>query len=383
MKNTLLEYASKYLKYLLSIPFFLVFTVSKSQSADSLSFFNNLRLGAQVNYGTIIPHHSSISYVLESNIQGAEILLTTDTYGRTEWDRAFRFPRMGVGYLYSSLGNNEVFGKAHASFLFMDIPFSEKEKKLHVSYQINFGFSYLTETFDVHSNPLNVAISSGLNLYVSFRLNTLLKLGEHSEVLMGASLQHFSNGKIATPNLGLNAFALNIGYKYLLSPSRKMERNYSTIPWTKQHNIELIASGGTKTDDQVTGTYYPISTFVGDYKFSFCRKYAVGGGVDLFYDKSLGPNMVAEQGGSYTNTDLIQLGIHGAFFVRYAKLSIILQLGSYAHANYYKYIPIYTRIGFRYEIQPNLLFNFSLKSHRAVADYTEWGIGYRFNLQKN
>jgi hypothetical protein len=155
-----------------------------------------------------------------------------------------------------------------------------------------------------------------------------------------------------------------------------MASNKTNLP--KKHYIELIASGGTKTDDQVTGKYYAVSTFVADYKYAFCRKYAYGGGVDFFYDEALGPNKVADEGGEYTRADLYQVGVHGLFHVRYSRLNVILNVGAYALAEYYKYSRVYSRIGLRYEIMPDVLLNFSLKSHYAIADYLEWGIGYRF-----
>jgi len=114
-----------------------------------------------------------------------------------------------------------------------------------------------------------------------------------------------------------------------------------------------------------------------DYKYVPWMKYSFGAGIDVFYDQSLGPNKVGDLGGTYSESDLYQLGLHVGFYSRYSKLNILMQLGTYLHANYYKYTRIYSRIGIRYEIYNNLLLNFSLKAHRAIADYLEWGIGYR------
>ena len=189
-----------------------------SASSDSLKFINNLRLGVEVHYGFIYPHHSSITYSLESRISSFELNLTTDTYGRGSWDELYRYPRMGVGYLYSGLGNDEVFGKAHALFLFMDIPFSSKLKKFTSSYRISYGVAYLTKQFDVVENPLNMAISSAFNMYANFRYTGRFKINERNEVEVGFGLSHFSNGKLATPNLGINCVKVNLGYLFNINP---------------------------------------------------------------------------------------------------------------------------------------------------------------------
>lgn len=345
-------------------------------SSDSLRFLNNIRLGAEVHHGFIYPHHSSIAYSLNSRISGFELNITTDTYGRGSWDKLYRFPRMGAGYFYTNLGNDEVFGKAHALFLFMDIPFSSTPKRIASSYRISYGLAYLTKQFDVTENPLNMAISSGFNMYVNFRYTARLKINERNEIEAGFGFTHFSNGKLATPNLGLNCVAFNLGYLINIIPT-----GYSGIaetPDLKKHNFEVFLSGGSKTDDQLSGKYYLISSLVLDYKYVPWIKYSFGAGLDFFYDESLGPNKVGDEGGTYKKGDLYQLGFHAGFYPRYSKLTIVLQLGTYVHANYYKYTRVYSRLGFRYEVYNDILINLTLKSHQAIADYLEWGIGYRF-----
>lgn len=347
-------------------------------SSDSLSLINNLRLGTEVHYGTVLPHSETIEYSLKSNIERVQLTLSTNSYGRSYWDEGYRYPRYGAGYLYTSLGNKDVFGHAHALFLFVDIPFSSKEKSLFFSYQINFGLSYLDKVFDIDENPLNMAISSGLNVYGCFNLNARYKLSDRHELMAGFNLAHYSNGKLATPNLGINTCTFSAGYSYAIIPSRYSRMKQMEKPVLKKHQVEVILSGGTKTDDQVTGKYYLISSFVADYKYLTGYKYSLGAGTDVFYDRSLGPNKVAEDGGSYSSADLFQIGLHGAFYARYSRLNVLLHIGAYAHANYYKYARVYSRVGLRYEVAPRILLNLSLKSHYAIADYIEWGAGYRF-----
>lgn len=357
---------------------FLITFHSASASNDSLKFINNLRIGVDLHYGYVYPHHSSIAYSLESRISSFELNLTTDTYGKGMWDRAYRYPRMGAGYYYTSLANDNVFGKAHTLFLFMDIPFSLKLKKFNSYYRISYGLAYLTRKFDVSENPNNLAISSGFNMYVNFRYTGRFKINNRNEIEAGFGFTHFSNGKLATPNLGLNCVTVNIGYLYNILPTNYPRVDAEKKHGLKKHMVELILSVGGKTDDQISGEYYFISSLVADYKFVPWLKYSFGAGLDFFYDESLGPNKVGDEGGTYTQGDLYQLGMHAGIYPRYSKLTIVLQLGAYIYANYYKYSRVYSRIGFRYEVYNDVLLNLTLKSHRAIADYLEWGVGYRF-----
>lgn len=347
-------------------------------ASDSLSFINNLNLGMQLKYGTMLPHHKSIEYLLESNIAGIEVSLTTDSYGRSVWDKQFRYPRLGAGFLYTSLGNNEIFGRASALFLFSEIPFSSKDRRFSTHYRIGLGLAYISKGFDSRDNPLNMAIGSGVNMYIDFKLNIRCKVNENNELSAGLGFSHFSSGKMDSPNQGLNSASLSLGYKYKLLPEKHKKNTPETMPELKKHAFEILFSCGGKTDDRVSGKRYFISTFVLDYKYVAGYKYAFGIGADFFHDQSLGPNKQHDEGGGYTSADLYQIGMHGGFYVRYSKMNIILQAGTYLHANYYNHSIIYSRTGIRYEIIPNVLLNLSLKAHYAIADFVEWGIGYRF-----
>ncbi len=360
------------------LAFFLLNLVAIARVNDSLRLINNLWLGAALHYGTVLPHHASIEYALKNNITAFEIALSTDTYGRTTWDKLYRYPRIGAGYLVTTLGNRKVFGTANAVFLFMDFPFTSKPKKFLTGYQINFGISYVSKLYHVYDNPLNMAMSTGLNVYASIRFNAKYLIDQKNELSACFGLSHFSNGKVASPNLGINTGCLMLGYRYRILAPRYQKLTDNKMNFSNKHSGEVVISTGTKNDDQITGKTYLIASLTCDYKYIFSRKYAFGAGTDFFYDQAIGPNMIYELGGSYSTRDLIQAGIHGALYARYSKLTVVGNIGTYLYAKYCKYTRVYTRIGFRYEVHRHILLNLSLKAHYAIADYIEWGLGYRF-----
>ncbi len=371
-----LIFGKNILKFFFTLAFLVPFS-SVLGVNDSLRLINNLRLGVDMHYGTVLPHHASIEYALESNIGGLEITLTTDAYGRSHWDELYRYPRMGAGYLINSLGNRQVFGTANSLFLFIDFPLSTKQRKFLAGYQINFGISYIDKLYNVVENPFNLAISTGLNFYACFRMNAKYLIDQKNELSAGFGFSHFSNGKVVSPNLGINTGTFTLGYRYMISHPRYTKISEDKFFLHKKHFGEVIFSGGIKSDDQVTGKPYFISTLICDYNYFFSRKYAVGLGTDLFYDPTIGPNMVVQKGGDYSTRDLFQCGVHGALFAKYGRLYAIGNIGAYLYASYTKYARIYTRIGLRYEINRHILLNLSLKAHYAIADYVEWGVGYR------
>ena len=358
--------------------FFMLVDPQSLCAADSLRFFNSLRAGADLYYGIITPHHGSIAYLVNSPVKGFELDLFTDSYGHSAWDRKYRYPRYGMGYLHTTLGNSVIYGNGNALFLFLDIPFNRQEHSVSAAYRMNIGLGHLSRQFNPNSNPLDLAISSKWNIYLRFESNVKLRLTTRSELVLGLGFSHFSNGKLDTPNLGLNIASVRAGYNYSLKQEIYQKKVSIPDPVLPHNNIILVYSGGAKTDDQITGKYYLVSTLVADFVHNTSLRYSFGGGCDFFYDQSLGPNKVAEEhGGTYSNADLFQMGIHAGFFARYGRLNTVVNLGAYVLADYYKYSRVYSRIGIRYQLYRNILFNLTLKAHYAIADYFEWGIAYR------
>jgi len=355
----------------------LTFSFLTAGTCNDYKLINGLVAGGDIRYGAILSHHESIMYSLDKNITGLELALSTKTYGRNGWDKLYRYPGLGVGYLYTTLGNRDIFGNAHALFAFIDFPFTAKERKLYFGYRISFGLGYINRQYDVVENPLNMAISTGLNLFGSLRLHTNYYLNKRNELVASLEFFHFSNGKLESPNMGLNVGTLNIGYRW-----RFKNLKYETLPFkapalSEKHQTEFVITSGAKTDDQLNDRIYFISSMMCDYKYNISDKYATGVGMDIFYDQSLGPNKVAARNGSYDSRDLFQGGIHGSIYARYSRLTAFGNIGTYVYATYIKYTRVYTRIGLRYDISHKIMVNLSLKAHYANADFLEWGIGYR------
>jgi len=350
----------------------------KANSSDSLKLINDLTISARVNHGVIYPHHSAIQYLVKERITGFEICLTTQSYGRTIFDKLYRYPRYGIGFMHTTLGNNEIFGKANTLFLFMDFTTAGQNRRLSLNYGINFGLGCLTKAFDPENNLMNIAISSPINFFGALDLKLNYHINELNEVNAGLKFFHFSNGKLGTPNLGLNSAVLSLGYNYRIIPYRYKRKEPNLPEISKRSEYEVVLSGGIKADDQVTDKYYYISSLVFDYKYFPVSRYGFGAGVDFFYDQALGPNKTSDLGTEYSNSDLYQAGIHAGIYSRYSRLTIMFQVGDYIYATYCKHASFYSRIGFRYKIHDHILFNFSLKSHYAIADFVEWGVAYSF-----
>jgi hypothetical protein len=358
---------------LLSIQLF-----SYASIGDSL--LNGLRIEGKVNYGFIFPHHSLIEYLLDGNIYGGEVLLSTGSINRHLWEELYRNPRYGIGYNFTNYNNEDVLGKAHAIFGFCEIPFFRPKHNFLVNYQIDFGLAYNTKVFDIHKNPMNQAISSRVNAFVGFDANMVFRINTSNFLKLGLDMTHYSNGKMRSPNLGINTVMLSAAWAYSILPEH-VPLHEIPVVLNRRHIVEALFNQGLKRDDMLNEKLYHVSSVVCDYFYAYSLKYAVGGGMDFFYDGSLAPTKEHEEKIPAQKSDDYQCGAHMGFMVRYGNYSVILNIGHYIVAPYHKYSAVYNRFGMRYAINGRYMLNFTVKAHYAIADYVEWGIGYRFNTK--
>jgi len=76
-------------------------------------------------------------------------------------------------------------------------------------------------------------------------------------------------------------------------------------------------------------------------------------------------------------SDIMRYGMHLAFEAEFGKLLLAVHLGTYIHAKYIEDGAIYQRVAIRYMVSKNLHANISLKTSSGIAEFTEFGLGYR------
>lgn len=368
----------KFLPLLLLCLISCCFTSVKASKSDSLRY--GLRVETKIHYGFIYPHHSAIEYLLAGNISGAEVSLSHQTDGSMPWEVLFRYPRYGIGYNFNNFANPQVLGYSHAMFGFFDASIYRSRRIFSLNYQFDFGFAYINKNYQPYTNPMNIAISAHTNVYIGIDFDARWKIGKRNELKTALELSHFSNGKIRSPNLGLNTVTLSAAWLYSLSPDRNLKLFPPAFGF-KRHFVEIVWSGGAKRDDMLDEKIYKISTLVMDYNYAISAKYAFGCGLDFFFDESLRPTKEYEEGIASEKGDNLQLGAHVGARTRYGRMNIIMDVGHYVYADFYKYSGMYSRIGMRYMATDYLMLTLSIKAHYAIADYIEWGVGYRFKTR--
>jgi len=338
---------------------------------------NGLGIETNLGYGFIMPHHKAIEYSLEDHISTFDLKLSIPTFGNKYWNQIYRYPYYGVGFYRSNLGNDDIYGYVNALYSYVKVPFIGKSNKANLSWQIAFGASYITKYFDIDDNPQNLAIGSNLNIYIDFSLQSRIPLSKKLSLMNSVRFTHISNGKVKSPNKGLNVISGSIGLLYQFNPTP--DRVTLEQPEIENKNeYSLIYAGGVKTKSRYEQGYYYASSLM----FDFNRNYSLKGrwslGTDIFFDGTSRQFSENTDQADIINSDLYQVGLHAGHDLVMGNLALTFNIGGYIYAPVEVLAPIYSRIGLRYRVNNKFIINYTLKSHWAKASYIEWGIGYIF-----
>ncbi|MBK9283249.1 MAG: acyloxyacyl hydrolase [Sphingobacteriaceae bacterium] len=335
------------------------------------------------NHGFILEHRSNIGHLVKGYPFMAEIAIGSKTMGHKLWHCENNLPDIGVAAFFIDFRNPSQLGYAYALAPFADIPLNTENKKARVIMRLCWGLTYLTKSFDIHSNPKNVAIGSHLNSFVQFKWYWHLQLSKNLRFEPGFSFSHASNARAEVPNLGLNVVTLNAGFNYTIPTNKPKEiRNVDSLCRVLSRNELLIYSAFGYNQREVDGEYLYCGLLSMEYHRNKRNTHKFGGGIDVFIDQNYLADYKQEFNKSATGIENTRIALKFCYSYNIGRVSFPIDVGYYV---FHKTKPdgdIVSRIGMKYYSRSGLVFNLGLRTHFAVAYNFEYGLGYRFFLQK-
>jgi len=345
---------------------------------DSLKhkFSDNLFISAQYGGGILLAHRASLASLVNEYPYNFSIEIGKSTWGDKSWQQIYKYPSLGIGYLHTSLGNETIFGHADAVYAFMDSPYFRKGQ-FSFNFKFGLGLAYVSNKFNLEENIYNIAIGSNFNYLVHFNFDFKYNLLDDKLFLKtGLGFNHMSNGKMQTPNLGLNLLDWHLSAGYYLG--QRKNRITKKIQKRDKHIFMAIVSGGVKEFTEPNLGKYFAGNITLEYEHPVGNKIAFGAGTDYFYDGVIHQKLI-DLDDTKASLHAGRLGVHASYSINYSKISFIVQLGVYINPYYKDDGLIYDRIGFRYKITNHIVLNTTMKTHWGRADIIEFGMGYYFS----
>ncbi len=352
--------------------YLILFVLSLSHWASAQLFkVNDVWLEGRYKIGFLVAHHELMAHLPQKHAKDYSLSLVFQTRGNKGWQKAYKYPMVGLTAYYSSVGNDKVLGYYTGAFVFSELPFI-KTNKISFSAKIGVGISYTNKVYDLEDNKLNVAISTPINARVSMGLMMRKTVFSKHQLSLGIDITHYSNSSIKMPNLGINLPYISLGYTTKIKASNFKEEN-KILETPKYWQFGILGIASVKEYAVIGSKKYPVFglNFMGRRFFN--QKTAMEISLDFFSKQAIldyYPEI------SKTQWDIFQIGLFAGYILPFDRLHLITGMGFYLRDKFQPEDPFYHRIGIRYITNKGLNFNLVLKSHWGRADYTEFGIGY-------
>jgi len=347
---------------------------------------HNFQLETRIHGGIFLQHHFEMRR-FDAHFPMIEISLQRATYGQNQWEALYRYPMIGISYIYADLGNNKALGNAHALFPFINFPLN-RDLDNSLNLKLGLGLAYLTNKFHPTENYQNFAIGSHLNAAVSIYFDFRKKINSRSNLILSGGLTHFSNGSIKTPNFGLNILSVSAGYAFFLKKpnqylSRKLlpELYKFEFDGKKWISAEAQLTAGLKDMSQETGQSHFVYNLAINALKRVSMKSKVGIGLDLTYDAS-DKDILAKKGIPYDKEwDLAKPGVNLAYEMLLDRTSFLFNVGIHLAGDERSEGDIYQKLALKYLFTDQLFGTIALTVHFGKADYIGFGLGYRLDFK--
>ena len=326
----------------------------------------------------------------------------------TKWGRYYNHAESGLMLLYSNLGNDKVLGHQFSFLPYVSFRIFNKLKS-PFKLKLGAGVSYFTARFDSLSNPNNELIGAQFAWDVKVILYKSIYKRGGLDIKLGAGFSHESNGHTRLPNLGINSPLASVSAQFYnqkednyFHPQRKKRKNVSPKKYYLTYEQGFGFQDQDETEGPEMGNLKPVYTSDISAAILFNKHIKLRGGFTYRYyktyydhiiDNAIEP-LIEEANWSSSN---VSFYLGNEFLMGH--LSIDALLGINIHKPFYQQFnpgtaigvslqkTLLTRIGMNLYLinthklpQHNLFIGAHIKANMAKADYTDFTIGYTFNL---
>ncbi len=368
---------------------------------DSGKIRNNITLLAFYQQGMVMPTNSfvrgnNLKQKPISSFRAISFQLLKQTNGKQLWEQLYNYPRYGIGIYSSQIIHTSELGDPFAIYGIMSVPQVRRDNfLLYTEIGAGIAFNWVTYFEDKY----NIANGGEMTAFAHAGIYLEYKINKNLFADAGISVNHYSNGALIMPNLGINKFApkISLGYNFI---NTEKEFKYQDVP-DFQRKSECLLSIYTGWENRLYNIS-PVDTIIKEAGFfyntyglsvtfnrhlNYLSKFGVGFTVD--YLGAANRSLTLIDGEYKANKIPFREGFELSIFPSYEliinKLSVIMQSGFYLYRFDYPFrTPLaYQRVGLKYNVINNISLGIHVRAHNfSIADYIEWTVAYRLQLRK-
>ena len=375
---------------------FILFLLTFSTNIFAQTFSHEI----STHIGRIVRHNQRLTLPIDHNSWGLEYALEYQTFGQKQWHRWAQYPRLGIAFSFQDFGNAQELGLGFGIVPYIGTDFwRSKTDKVRIFGRLSLGFGYVTEHYDVATNPRNNFIGTHFSNCSIFKIGADIRLYPQWRLRPSISFTHYSSGSWKIPNYGINVLALQIGLLYTPNSTA-----LTALPQKPNYNIEkgaveekpihrnryvLSMNFGMGMRETMTdrGPRYPLyyaNIEVAKFLSNLVRWRA---GLDYDYITSIEAflNNKANYDPREAKWQAMRFAISGGLEYVWNRVSLSTQVGIYLTQNELQPRPFYIRLLVRVypfnsplstKRQFNPYLTIGLKTHMITAEYASFGLGF-------
>lgn len=332
--------------------------------------------------GNVLPHSEDMYHLINGHPEAVMVSLLNRTHGSEEWQKDYNFPDYGGYFLYQNF-NSGPLGECYAAGAFYNFYFLNR----HLQLRLGEGVAVTTNPYKKADNSKNKAFGTRIldntNIGLSYDNQNLFKnIGFNAGILF----THYSNGRVKSPNSGINTYLLSLGLNYNFDEERKIKNDTARTEPKKNYrspiHFNAVFRSGVNESPVIRSGQYPFYHigFYADKRLT--RKSSLQFGTELFLTNSF-KQYIKYYAVAYPefntdpNTDYKRVGIFFGHELHINRISLEAQLGYYVYQPFKKDTAIYDRVGMKYYVTDRVFAGFTIKTHMFLAEALEFGVGVR------
>ncbi len=211
----------------------------------STTMAQNVTISANVAEGDAMKKNtSSSSYMNDgTSMQYYGIEVTRQTTGTTDsldvYEGLWGRPQFGGGFMLGDFSHiplhavtkreNPPYNSTIGKMLTFYATFRRdllRTRRWNIGYKMENGVGICTKPYDLHTNLQNTIIGSPLTVFFGTGMYVKYRISPSWEVGLEGSFRHYSNGRLAQPNAGVNTLDAGIRVGYTLQPDTTVHSPY-------------------------------------------------------------------------------------------------------------------------------------------------------------
>jgi hypothetical protein len=184
-------------------------------------FENSYAINLNYFRGNVMAHSPDLHQLISGHPDGLLVSFSQKTNGDKEWHSLYNFPEYGAYFLFQDY-KNKLLGYNYALGAFYNFYFSNR----NLSFKMAQGIGITSNPYDKETNSKNKALGSkvmgNINLGLNYKKENVI---DNFGFQAGFLFTHFSNGRIKSPNSGINTYCLNVGVNYVFDEVKIIQKD--------------------------------------------------------------------------------------------------------------------------------------------------------------